>query len=55
MHYICTGGCQGLSDQPGVCQTPDCPNEGHPLKACDCADGRHYGDWDEKSEEKSND
>jgi len=41
-HYICTGGCKGVSDKPGVCQAEDCPKRGQPLDECDCEDGRHH-------------
>ncbi len=40
-HYICTGGCDGGSDLPGLCQAEDCAKEGQPLVPCDCADGAH--------------
>jgi len=40
-HYICTGGCQGVSDKPGVCQADSCSLHNHELKECDCADGQH--------------
>jgi hypothetical protein len=40
-HYICTGGCAGVSDKPGVCQAQDCPDYQKPLKECNCADGSH--------------
>mgnify|MGYP001602916131 FL=1 len=40
-HYICTGGCGGVSETPGVCQAKDCPDHGQPLKDCGCADGKH--------------
>lgn len=42
-HYICTGGCQGVSDRPGVCQTSGCPKHNQPLQECDCVDGEHGG------------
>ena len=42
-HYICTGGCGGVSDKPGVCQAEGCPKHGHILESCDCADGKHHG------------
>jgi hypothetical protein len=42
-HYICTGGCAGVSDKPGTCQAVDCPKHGLPLEECDCADSKHYG------------
>lgn len=42
-HYICTGGCGGVSDKPGVCQAKDCSKHNHALEPCDCKDGKHYG------------
>ncbi len=46
-HYICTGGCKGVSDTPGVCQTEGCSLEGHTLEECNCIDGEHWGAFDE--------
>ena len=52
-HFICAGGCGGVSEHPGVCGEPDCPQHGEPLEPCDCEDDRHYGafemtdDWSE--------
>ncbi len=40
-HYICTGGCEGESPKPGVCQAEGCTKEGEPLIPCDCTDGAH--------------
>lgn len=40
-HYVCYGGCHGVSDKPGVCQTEGCAHKGHALEKCDCADGKH--------------
>ena len=40
-HHICTGDCKGVSDEPKVCQSPDCGKHGQPLKECNCADGKH--------------
>jgi len=42
-HYICTGGCHGVSDTPGVCQAEDCAKYQQPLEECDCTDNSHYG------------
>jgi len=42
-HYICTGGCRGVSNIPGTCQAKDCSKHEHVLERCDCADERHYG------------
>jgi len=50
-HYICTGGCMGVSDKPGVCQAEDCQNHMHQLEPCDCTDGRHYGRQDKPKEQ----
>jgi len=40
-HYICTGGCQGVSEAQGTCQAEDCNNWGEPLEPCECEDGSH--------------
>ena len=40
-HYICTGGCKGVSDKPISCQAKNCQKHGEPLKECDCTDGEH--------------
>ena len=40
-HYICTGGCKGVSETPGVCQAQDCPDHEKPLKECNCTDTLH--------------
>lgn len=42
-HYICTGGCGGVSEVSGVCRSEICPLHGKPLVSCDCIDGKHYG------------
>lgn len=47
-HYICTGGCNAVVDNPGVCQSTVCPKHGHPLEPCDCVDGKHHGAFDFK-------
>jgi hypothetical protein len=49
-HFICTGGCEGVSDKPGTCQAKDCPDYGKPLKECDCEDGEHAGIVDSDEE-----
>ena len=41
-HYVCFGGCRGVSRFPGVCEAPDCVNHNHKLVKCDCADGLHH-------------
>lgn len=42
-HYICTGSCGGVSDNPSVCTTEGCTKEGQSLKPCECTDGEHAG------------
>ncbi|MEK7650484.1 MAG: hypothetical protein AAB364_01275 [Patescibacteria group bacterium] len=39
-HFICTE-CRGLAEAPGVCQTPDCTQNGDMLEECNCEDGEH--------------
>ena len=54
-HYICTGGCRGVSDTPGVCQSEECSFQGHQLEDCNCIDGEHWGAFEgikEEEEEK---
>ena len=50
-HYICTGGCKGVSEDPGTCQAEICPKNLFPLKECSCENGKH-GMEEEKSEEE---
>lgn len=52
MHYICTGGCGGVSDKPGVCQAEGCSRHEHPLTSCDCTDGRHKEVFAKENEQK---
>lgn len=40
-HYICLGGCQGVSKVSGVCQAVDCKNHSHSLVPCNCKDEKH--------------
>ncbi len=40
-HYICLGGCRGVSKMLGSCQAPDCKDHGHALVPCNCTDGEH--------------
>jgi hypothetical protein len=39
-HYVCPA-CSGVAELPGVCQTPDCPQNGDLLAECTCDDDRH--------------
>ena len=40
-HYICLGGCKGVSENLGVCQTESCANHNHELVECPCVDSKH--------------
>ena len=40
-HYVCTGGCQGSSDDRGVCNIQSCLRHKEPLAVCNCTDGMH--------------
>ncbi|MDO8594353.1 MAG: hypothetical protein Q7R93_02455 [bacterium] len=51
-HYICTGGCEGQSSVPGVCQAEDCKKEGEPLTPCACEDGGHEEAEEKETEEE---
>lgn len=42
-HYICLGGCKGVSKVPGVCQVENCVNHNHNLVECNCVDALHGG------------
>ncbi len=35
-HYICTGDCNGVSQNPGLCQDKSCSKHNKPLIFCDC-------------------
>ncbi len=54
-HFICIGGCKGVSGMAGVCEDVECADFGQPLDACDCHDGKHYGAHDDFSDEKESD
>ena len=40
-HYVCTGDCKNVSDDPGVCQSDFCNKSGEELAICGCEDGEH--------------
>jgi len=48
-HFICTGGCGGISGTPGVCHMESCPRHGKSFESCSCNDGEH-GDAKAKAE-----
>ena len=42
-HYICTGECGGVSNQPGNCQAEACSLHNEPLVECQCENNMHEG------------
>ena len=40
-HYVCTGGCGGVSEDPGTCNNKSCMKYHNFLSVCHCTDGRH--------------
>ena len=53
-HYVCVGGCKGVSDNPqATCQAEDCPKHTHPLIACECTDGEHAQAYDAAGNQSS--
>lgn len=40
-HYICTGGCNGVLEEEGICLADGCSKQYEMLTACDCEDGKH--------------
>jgi len=40
-HYVCTGGCNITSGNPGTCPTRDCIKYERMLTICHCSDGLH--------------
>lgn len=52
-HFICTGGCGGISDQAGTCQVRDCMKYHAPLTACHCEDEKHLEAMDDPNDTKS--
>lgn len=53
-HYICNGGCNGVSDKPGTCQAVDCAKYQYPLDICNCVDGKHQEVDKEEQQKKRN-
>lgn len=46
-HFVCKGGCGGVSEFEGFCETDGCANQWQPLESCDCQDGKHYAKNDD--------
>ena len=53
-HYICKGGCSGVSPKPGTCEAEDCQSFNEPLESCDCEDNKHYGTFEKFDEKEEN-
>ena len=41
LHYVCLGGCEGVSQNPGVCQATECENLNKNLVSCSCENNEH--------------
>ncbi|PIQ91471.1 MAG: hypothetical protein COV70_03510 [Parcubacteria group bacterium CG11_big_fil_rev_8_21_14_0_20_39_22] len=41
IHYVCTGGCEGESSVPGICDSESCSKHAEQLTLCECEDGLH--------------
>ena len=50
-HFICQGGCEGVSEQPKKCGEKSCKDYDQDLKHCDCTDGKHGGEFEKKDKE----
>ncbi|MDO8509341.1 MAG: hypothetical protein Q7S27_06700 [Nanoarchaeota archaeon] len=46
-HFVCNGGCKGVSDKPMKCQAKECAKYGKALIECDCTDDGHFGNNEE--------
>ncbi len=53
-HYICTGGCGGVAEEPKTCGAETCPKHGVPLTPCECTDGEHGGKKDQDAQDEKN-
>lgn len=51
-HYICTGGCEAVSDTSGTCGAATCTKQGQPFSECDCTDGKHHKAAEEDDKEE---
>lgn len=52
-HYICDGGCKGVSEKAGVCGAETCAKFGQPLTECECTDMKHHGVFEKPTEKES--
>ncbi len=49
-HFICLGGCEGVSSSAGVCQSVECDDYNLKLMPCNCTNGEHnaFAPYDEE-------
>ncbi len=40
-HYVCKGGCGGILNEIGICETDGCANQWQMMEECNCSDGQH--------------
>ena len=40
-HFVCKGGCGGVSEEAGVCEAEGCANQWELLESCECSDNKH--------------
>lgn len=40
-HYVCKGGCGGVLDEMGACETDGCVNQWMMMEECSCTDRKH--------------
>jgi hypothetical protein len=54
MHYVCTGGCKGVTDREGaMCEAKDCSKHDQPLTPCSCTDGQHREAYEREQAQSS--
>ena len=41
IHYVCTGGCGFVTNEPGRCTSLSCYRYRNPLNECRCKNGKH--------------
>ena len=41
IHYVCTGGCGLVTNEPGKCKSRGCVRNRNPLEVCKCNNGKH--------------
>lgn len=41
IHYVCSGGCKFVSNEPGKCMSSGCMRARNPLSECKCTNNKH--------------